>query len=151
MFDRVKKLRKESKKDIATAERPVRDYLEKNVDKSPRGPLGYSGKGNIIGGSSYFVTSFINKFNPVAGTNVGYRLISHSVDRTDHEEIHTFVIDSWFKETSRFASKLKAPPSIVDFFRESTDILSVEPITKRRTSTTWRVKVRVKPRRHITE
>lgn len=148
----LSRIKKERLNDIRTAERPIRDRFENFADRTSRGPLGYVGNGNAVGGASYFTTSFINKFNPIAGTNVGYRIISHNVERTtDSEEVHTFKIDSWLEETSRFAAKIKSPPSVVDFFRENTHIVSVEPITKRRTSTTWKVKVKVTPRRHVTE
>jgi len=130
----------------ASKKRPVRDFLENNVDKIPRGPLGYAGKGNVTGAVTYFVTSTINGINPVSGVNLGFKVVTHTIDRHDSYEMHTITVDSWAKETARFTSKFEAPPSTVDYFRQKITIESLKPLTKRRTSTTWRAKVKVEDR-----
>lgn len=126
--------------------RPIRSLLENTTSEVPRGPLGFFGEGNAVGAVSYFGASLVNKFNPIAGTSVGYRVKSHSVEETEDGELHTLTVTSYLEQTARFIGKFRSPPTNIDFFTDETEVVSVKPLKERNTANTWQVKVLVEPR-----
>lgn len=126
--------------------RLVRNTFESATDKIPRGPLGFIGGGNTVGAANYFVVALINGIIPIDGVDVGFDVQSHSVERRDGVEVHTFEINSYNKDVAEFLSRFRAAPSNVDFITEETEIVSIEPIKERSTVTTWRVVAEVKER-----
>lgn len=126
--------------------RPLRSLLEKTTDKIPRGPLGFIGKGNAVGATNYFAVALANGLIPIDGVSIGFDVESHSVERQDGMETHTFIINSYNKDVARFIAKFQSAPSNVDFLSQETEVISITPIKERSTVTTWKVVVEVKER-----
>lgn len=119
--------------------RPIRSAFESLTSEVPEGPLGFIGGGNATGATVFFTVGVINRFNPVTGFSVGYSVESHSVEREDEREIHTFQINSALEDTARFVAKKNTAPSNIDFAIRETKIQSVEPVVERSTFNTWRI------------
>jgi len=131
--------------------RPIRSFVEKTTSNIPSGPAGYAGDGNLVGAVTYFAVSIANKFNPIAGSNIGFKVNSHSTEQVDGGEVHTFIVTSYLEPTAKFIGKFRSPPTNIDFFTKETEVLEVEPVNERRTATTWMVKVRTNGREAIEE
>lgn len=129
--------------------RPLRDLFEKTTDKLPEGPLGFFGRGNAVGATNYFTVALINGIIPIDGIRIGFDVESHSVERDDDTEIHTFIINSYNKDVARFIAKFQSAPSNVDFFSQETEVLSINPVKERSTVTTWKAIVEVKERDEV--
>lgn len=128
---------------------PIRSAVEGVTSRVPKGPLGFFGEGNAVGAAGFTAVGVANTFIPIDGVRVGYRIQSHSISRQKDANIHTFVINAASRDVARFAAKLNAAPSNVDFFARETDITDIDRIEKRRTFSTFRVKVKVDQREAV--
>lgn len=126
--------------------RPLRSSVESVTKRIPEGPLGFLGRGNALGAAGFTVTGILNTLIPISGVEIGYSVESHSVERQDGIEIHTFTINAASRDVARFAAKLKSAPSNIDFAFRETEVQSVEPAVERSTFNTWRVVVNVEDR-----
>lgn len=123
------------------SKRPVRDTLEKGTSRIPKGPLGVIGNGNLAGGIGYFTVSTINGLIPIDGVDVGFNVESHSVERENGKETHTFHINSANRDIAKFTAKFKSNPSNLDFLVRDVNVQDVEKVRERRWFTTWEVTV----------
>lgn len=126
--------------------RPIRSLSESISDRVPRGPLGFIGRGNAIGALGFTTVGIINTFLPIDGVDVGYNIESHSVDRQNDTERHTFEINSASKDVARFVAKINSSPSNIDFALRETEIVSIQPLVERTTFNTWEIIVEVDDR-----
>jgi len=128
------------------SKRPLRNIQEKVTSKVPKGPLGFVGDGNALGASTFFVVNTVNRLTPISGVRMGYKIISHNVNRTPSVNTYTYQINAYSKDVARFVAKQSAAPSTVDLFRKDITVTSIEPVQERKTATTWKVVVTVKDR-----
>lgn len=126
--------------------RPLRTTVEKTTEKIPRGPWGVAGKGNITGAIGFSLVEIAGIFIPGSELDPGFNIESQSVERSNGQTVHTFVINAASKNVARFAAKFESAPSNIDFATMDTDVISVEPITERSTFSTYRVIVEVSER-----
>lgn len=132
---------------MPASHRPIRNTVEFTSEKIPKGPLGFVGNGNLLGGVNFLVVSSINGLIPVDGLDAGYNIQSHNVSKEGDDQVHSFLINAWSKDTAKVVAKVNAAPSLADLAIRRTDVVSAEEDTPRRTASTWRVKVRVKDRK----
>lgn len=125
------------------ARRPVRDRIENTTEKIPRGPRGFIGKGNAIGGAGVLTVSLANTFLPDTFA-VGFNVESQEVERLNGLERHTFVINAVSKDVAESAAKFLATPSNVDFALSETEVVSTELVKERPTFSAWGVVVEVR-------
>lgn len=119
--------------------RPIRNLLEKGTDAIPEGPLGFAGSGNLIGAVTYLGAKTSEGLIPIGGVSIGANIESHSVDRTEDMELHTFKINAATKDAARFAAKFRSAPSNVDFLAREVDVKSIDKIKERSTFSVWEV------------
>jgi hypothetical protein len=131
--------------------RPLRDITENLTDNIPGGPLGITGGGNLVGGTGYFVVSAINGVVPLDGVDVGFDVESHSVERQDDREIHTFIIHSSSKDVAQFIAKYRSSPSNVQFLGRDIQITDVREEKSNRSFSRWRVTTEVESRGGTTD
>lgn len=131
--------------------RPLRSTVESITEKVPQGPLGFFGRGNAIGATGFAAVGLARKLTPISGVNIGYKIQSQDIERTNDTEIHTFEITAASKDVARFVAKLNSSPSSIDFALRETNVESIEPLVKRSTFTTWEVIVEVEDREAIEE
>lgn len=129
--------------------RPLRDRFEETLEKIPRGPLGFAGSGNVVGGVNYFIVALINGLIPIDGISVGFRVRSHNIQRFKNKQVHTFIIDAYNEDVTEFLAKFQSAPSNVDFILGDTKIQSAELLEERITSSTWKIIVEYRSREAI--
>lgn len=128
--------------------RPIRKAAESITEKVPQGPLKFVGGGNASGAALFTIAEVLGFFTPGSSLDPGFKVQSHSVERSQGREIHTFFINAFFRDTARFASKFDAAPSNIDFLLRETHVRDIELVEERRTSSTWKVVVDVNDRNH---
>lgn len=128
-----------------TEKRPVRDRFEEATERVPRGPRGFFGEANALGGAGVGALSLVNTLIP-SPFEIGYEIESHTVDRFDDREVHTFRINAALRDIAESAAKFFSVPSNVDFAFEETEVVSTELIEEKRTFSTWEIVVEVRDR-----
>lgn len=126
------------------ARKPIRSVLTKGTSSLPKGPLGFAGGGNLIGGAGYFTVSFLNGIIPVDGLEVGYEIESHSVERNDGTETHTFIVHAASEDVARFLAKYRSSPTNVNFFDDRPvvqDVVAEEE--ENAVFTRWRITTKI--------
>lgn len=129
--------------------RPVRDRVEKGLDKIPDGPLDNLGGGTLAGVAGYYaISTGQTAVLPIPGIRQpGYNVISHGAEVMDDFERHTIKINAASKNVAEFASVYEvASPSNIDFLTSETEVISSEEIKSRNTVSTWEIVVDVADR-----
>lgn len=121
------------------SKRPLRNFVEKQTDKIPRGPLGIAGKGNLIGLTGYFTVSAANAVVPLEGVDIGFSIESHNVSRSGNIENHDFVIHSTSKDIAEAIARFKSTPTMLNSARDKVEVESVELEEERAAFSRWRV------------
>lgn len=130
--------------------RPLRDLQEEATSRVPRGPLGFAGKGNLVGVAGLVGVGVARALVPLSEFEPGYSIESSEREQEGDETVRTFRIHAYSADVAQFVAKRKSVPTNVDFAIRDIEVQSVEPIEKRTTTTEWEI-VTVIEDREITE
>ena len=121
--------------------KPIRNASEYITDNIPRGPLGYTGNGAVVGSTGLVATELVRGLVPGSEFDPGYRVQSHKVNRSGDTERHTFVIDAYTRNIAQFVARIRSVPSGVDYLTRNTKVVNVVQMNNRRTASTWKITV----------
>lgn len=128
------------------SKRPIRQYVEDQTEKIPNGPLGIAGRGDLIGLTGYFGVSIVNSALSLTGADIGFDIESHTVERFQDREEHTFTIHSMSRDVARATAKFKSTPTFINAARDRVDVIQTREVEQRRAFTVWEIKTRVQKR-----
>lgn len=125
------------------AKKPIRSIITKASSKVPKGPLGVLGKGNVVGGAGFFISSAVNGIVPIDGVEVGFQVETHNVERSGNVEEHTFLVHSLTEQTARFAARYKSTPTNLNAIFDEVEVVSAEEVKERQGFSLWKIRTEV--------
>ena len=125
---------------------PLREAGHEVTSSIPEGPLGFAGKGNLIGLSGTIVVAVGRALVPGEEFDPGYKVRSHEIQRSNGVERHTFEIDAYSKSIARALAKKRSAPTNIDYVSKQTEVIQVTEVRERPTASTWSITVNVTDR-----